>query len=152
MLSSKLVRLIEEHWDPLAAGIIEEVRGDPRLESIGRLPAGELRERARDILEHLDHWLVGSSEHELARHFEHLGAVRFAEKIPLSEVVLAYLKIKTQAVEFVRCQGIGSSAMEVYAEEELEHGVGRFFDDAVYHLIRGYERAQAGHRSAAATC
>jgi hypothetical protein len=31
--------------------------------------------------------------------------------------------------------------MQLYAEEELEHRVGRFFDILVYHLVKGYESA-----------
>jgi hypothetical protein len=31
--------------------------------------------------------------------------------------------------------------IELYAEEELEHRVGRFFDFMLYHVVRGYEAA-----------
>jgi hypothetical protein len=149
MLSSKLVRLIEVHWDALSTRIVQEIRADVRLRSVGGLPESDLRERARDILQHLEHWLIASREHELERHFEGIGAERHAERIPLDEVVLAYLKIKSHAIEFVRSQGMGPSAVEIYAEQELEHTVGQFFDNAVYHLIRGYQQAQAGTHAAA---
>ena len=150
MLSSRLVRLIEVHWDPLTTRVVQDIRGDVRLRCVGSLPEGDLRERARDILQHLDHWLVESHEHELARHFEHIGAERHREEIPLDEVVLAYLKIKRHAINFVRSQGMGPSTVELYAEEELEHAVGGFFDNAVYHLIRGYQQAQSERHRAAA--
>src|SRR5271157_1294051 len=94
MLCSRLVRLIAENWDPLSAKVFKDIRSDARLRSVGGLPESDLRERARDILEHLDHWLMSSREHELARHFEHIGGQRQEERIPLDEVVLAYLKIK----------------------------------------------------------
>jgi hypothetical protein len=149
MLSSRMVRLIEVHWDPLSTRVVQEIRSDPRLRCIGSLPESDLRERARDILQHLDHWLMASHEHELARHFEHIGTERHAEGIPLDEVVLAYLKIKSHAIEFVRGQGMGQSTVELYAEEELEHAVGCFFDSAVYHIIRGYQQAQSARSHAA---
>ncbi len=149
MLSSRLVRLIEQHWDNLSARVITDIRGDPRLGRVGNLPESDLRERARDILEHLDHWLAASHEHELSHHFERIGATRREEELPLDEVVLAYFKIKRHALEFVRTQGLGQSTVEVYAEEELEHSVGRFFDNAVYHLIRGYQQPRAETRAAA---
>jgi hypothetical protein len=141
MLSSKLVRLIEVHWDPLTTRIIKEIRADTRLRHLGGLPEGELRDRARDILEHLGHWLTLSGQHELAHHFEHIGAVRHEEAIPLHEVVLAYSIIKREMIEYARAEGIGPSTMEIYAEEELQHCVSRFFDSAVYHVVRGYEDA-----------
>lgn len=150
MLSSRLVRLIAESWDPLSAKVVRDIRADVRLRSVGGLPESDLRERARDIFERLDHWIVSSHEHELAHHFERIGTERHNERIPLDEVVLAYLTIKTHAIEFVRNQGMEVSAVDVYAEEELEHAVGRFFDSAVYHLIRGYQQAQAGTSRAGA--
>jgi hypothetical protein len=155
MLSSKLIRLIEDHWDPIANRILAEICHDPRLKHMASLPAGDLRERARDILQRLGHWLSVSKTDELARQYERLGGLRFEESIPLAEVALSYLIVKDRMLEFVRDQGIGESPVAIYAEEELEHCVGRFFDTAVYHIILGYEEAreEAGtmrHRSRAA--
>ena len=143
MLSSKLVRLIESHWEPLTNAIVRQIRGDLRLDHVGRLPDSELRERGRDILERLGHWLTVSGEHELARHFGRVGATLLREDIPLAEVVLAYSIIKKGIIDYVRAQGIGPDTMELYAEEELEHEAGRFFDAALYHLVRGHEEAAA---------
>jgi hypothetical protein len=143
MLSSKLIRLIEDHWDPITTRILSEIRLDPRLKHVASLPAGDLRERARDILEHLGHWLSVSKSEELARRFERVGGLRYEESIPLAEVVLSYMIIKDRMLEFVRDQGIGDSTVAIYAEEELEHCVGRFFDSMVYHMILGYEDALA---------
>ena len=42
-------------------------------------------------------------------------------------------------IDFVKEQGIRKDSVELYAEEELEHRVGRFFDDLVIHLVLGYE-------------
>jgi hypothetical protein len=143
VLSSKLIRLIEDHWDPITTRILTEIRHDPRLKHVASLPAGDLRERARDILEHLGHWLSVSKSEELARRFERVGGLRYEESIPLAEVVLSYMIIKDRMLEFVRDQGIGDSTVAIYAEEELEHCVGRFFDSMVYHMVLGYEDALA---------
>lgn len=150
MLSSKLIQLIEDHWDPITTRTLREIRHDARLRHVGGLPEGELRERARDILEHLGHWLGVSKEDELAGRFERVGAVRFQEGIPLAEVVLSYLIIKDRMLEFVRGQGIAQNTLELYAEEELEHCVGRFFDSLMYHMVRGYEQALSHAAMAAA--
>ena len=143
MLSSKLIQLIEDHWDPITTRILRDIRHDHRLPHAAGLPESELRERARDILEHLGHWLSPAKEEELARRFERIGRQRFEESIPLHEVVLAYLIVKDRMLEFVRGQGIGETTVERYAEEELEHSVGRFFDSMIYHVVRGYEAALA---------
>jgi hypothetical protein len=33
------------------------------------------------------------------------------------------------------------TAVQLYAEEELEQRIGRFLDECVYRVVRGYERA-----------
>jgi hypothetical protein len=143
MLSSRLIQLIEGHWDPLSTQIVTQIRRDPRLTTIALLPESDLHDRARDILEHLGHWLSLSKLDELASKFEHVARSRHAEAIPLHELVLSYLIVKDRMLEFVRSQGMGESAVELYAEEELEHSVGRFFDHMIYHIVRAYERALA---------
>jgi hypothetical protein len=56
---------------------------------------------------------------------------------PICEVVFASA-LRNDSVEFyVELY----SYVDLYAEEELEHRVGRFFDDLVVHLVRGYEAA-----------
>jgi hypothetical protein len=54
-------------------------------------------------------------------------------------------------LSFVRDQGLGQTTVEVYAEEELEHHVGLFFDCVVHCLVRGYEdeMRQALHQTVA---
>jgi hypothetical protein len=44
-------------------------------------------------------------------------------------------------LDYIRDQGIGLSTVEIYAEEELEHQVGVFFDSVIYHVVRGYQNA-----------
>src|SRR5579885_1772932 len=90
MLSGKLVHLIEAHWDQVFPRALEEIRKDPKLPHIGRLPDLELRERAQDILEHLGHWLAAGNDDEVARRYEALGRARFEEGIPLHESVRGF--------------------------------------------------------------
>ncbi|MGA2434033.1 MAG: hypothetical protein ABSG25_01970 [Bryobacteraceae bacterium] len=141
MLSSKLIQLIEDRWDPITTRILTDIRADPRLRHACSLPQSDLRDRTQEILRHFGHWLTASRPDELARHFERIGGLRFEEEAPLAEVVLCYILVKDRIVDFVRSQGIGPTAMEVYAEEELEHSAGCFFDSTIYHVVRGYEEA-----------
>jgi hypothetical protein len=141
MLSSRLVQLIEDHCESISTRILSDFRQDTRLRHIAELPRTDLVDRVRDVLLHLGHWLTSSSQVEIAERFERIGRRRFHEGIPAQEMVLAYGVIKERAIEFVRDQGIGRSTLELYAEEELEHAVGRFFDSVVYYVVRGYEEA-----------
>ena len=59
----------------------------------------------------------------------------------MHELVLAMQMFKRLLLRFARRQAVDQTAIEVYAEEELEQLIGGFFDRMVYHVVRGYERA-----------
>lgn len=141
MLSHKLIQAIESHCDPIMAALICQIRGDPDLTHMRRLPDLELREWGCAILKNLDTWLLAGRDVSLAKRYEALGRLRFEESIPLHEAVHALHLLKDKTIDFVRESGFAQTAAQVYAEEELEYLVGRFFDWLVYHLVRGYEEA-----------
>jgi len=141
MLSSRLVQLIENNWEEIANRLISSVRKHPEMSNLTRKTDAEMREWCRLILQDLDYLLAGSKEQEVRRRFEVLGRLRFEEQIPLHEAVLRFHMLKNKIIGFVHEQGFPMSAMHLYAEEELELRIGRFFDDCVYHVVRGYEHA-----------
>jgi len=146
MLSGKLICLIENHEEELAASVIKSVRRHPELPHMGRLPEAELRERGQEILKNLGHWLAHGNEEKLAHEYEAIGKARCEEAVPLHESVRALCLIKDKMVDFIGEQGIDQDCLALYAEEEFERRVGRFFDLLVIHLVRGYEKAW--HRGA----
>lgn len=140
MLSVKLIHLIEGHWEEITNRLIEEIRKHPEMPNLSRKTNAELREWSRNVLRDLDS-LSGSKKREVSLRFESLGRTRFEEGIPLHEAVLRFQILKNAIIGFVHEQGFPMSAMHLYAEEELELRVGRFFDDCLYHVVRGYEAA-----------
>lgn len=141
MLSSRLVQLIAEHWKEIADRLCREIRQHPDMLNLARKTDAEMRDWCRAILEDLDYLLSASKRQEVKRRFEVLGRMRCEENIPLHEAVLRFQILKDKIIGFVHEQGFPMSAIELYAEEELELRIGRFFDDCVYHLVRGYEAA-----------
>jgi len=148
MLSSRLVQLIENNWEEIANRLISSVRKHPEMSNLNRKTDAEMREWCRSIVQDLDYLLAGSKEQEVRRRFEILGRMRFEEQIPLHEAVLRFQMLKNKIIGFVHEQGFPMSAMHLYAEEELELRIGRFFDDCVYHVVRGYEHAMRVARMA----
>ncbi len=140
MLSANLIRLVSDHWEEIAERALRRVRRDSKLLEFGKLPEPELRERAREILQNLGNWLV-SREEELAQRYERLGRLRCEEGIPLHEVVYALQLIKECMINYVRDTSLRQTPIELYAEEELQHGADRIFDTLIYYFVRGYERA-----------
>jgi hypothetical protein len=141
MLSGRLIHLIESHWDPITIGVLQRIHHDPELTHIGSLPARELRECGESILRNLGNWLSAPTEDEAAAHYEWLGRLRCQEDVPLAESVRALSIFKTATLDFVQSENPGRSTLDYYAEEELEHRIGRFFDMLTFHLVRGYEEA-----------
>jgi hypothetical protein len=148
MISRTLVQMIEDNSVRITNRIVERQRADPVLVELGKLPMSELRDRVHEVLTNLGRWLVEGQEGETGRRYEALGKRRFEEGIPLHEVVKALHLLRENMIDFVREQGFGANSLQVYAEEELEHMVGLFFDRAVYHVVHGYETEL--HRAAKA--
>jgi hypothetical protein len=150
MLASKLVSMIEHHWEGIASATIRKLRQDRAFDHIGGLPDYELLEWGEGILRNLSGWILEGREAEVAERYECLGRLRFQEDIPLHEAVRGLQVLKDVMLDYVRNQGLGHTTMEIYAEEELEHRVGKFFDCLVYRLVHGYEAAlrKAAHMAA----
>ena len=141
MLSGRLIHLIEAHWDEIASRALRQIQKDPELRHIKKLSEAELREWGENLVANLGHWLAGRHEDELARHYETLGQVRFEQGVPLHEAVRGLCILKEKMIDFLEEQDLPNTAAAVYAEEELEHRVWRFFDHLTVHLTKGYEAA-----------
>ena len=141
MRSVTLVQMIEDHSEQITGKVLHRIHQDPELHEMRRLPQSELKDRCQDVLENLGHYLSGNRKDELVKRYEKLGRRRFEESIPLHEVVRTLQILKESMIGFVRDQGVLQNFLELYAEEELEHRVGQFFDKLVYYVVRGYEEA-----------
>ncbi len=142
MLSTKLVQLIQDHWEEIATRLIQAVRKHPETPNLARRPDGELREWCRELLENLEYLLAAPKDDDVKRRFQLLGRTRFEENIPLHEAVLRMQLLRDKIIGFIHEQGFPMTALHLYAEEELEQRMTRYFDALVYHLVRGYEDAQ----------
>ena len=141
MLSGKLIRVIEAHQQEITDRLLRDIHRHPDLVHLRQLPEAELRERGQALLERLGYWLAEGNEEEMARGYEALGKARFDEGVPLHESIHALFLIKEKMIDFIGEQGFNPDPLELYAEEELDRRVGRFFDLLVLRLVRGYEAA-----------
>ena len=149
MVSGRLIHLIETHQEQICTNVLREIHKHPSLGNLRSLPDAELRRLCQRILENLGHWLSGN-EAEIEQHYETLGKERFEDSIPLQESVRALAIVKHKMLDFVHNQGMATTSLNLYAEEELQRRVGRFFDELIIHMVRGYEDAwrRAAHVAA----
>ena len=61
MLAYKLLRLVETHSNPLAAGLLAKIRNPALLTDYNNVPPEELRQRVHEIDRHLAEWLADGS-------------------------------------------------------------------------------------------
>src|SRR5712691_9003541 len=133
MLSTRLVQLIESHWEEVASRVILAVKSNPEMRILATAPDIELREWCQEILEHLGYLLSAPKDEEVLRRFEVLGRLRFEENAPLNEAVLRLQILKDKILGFVHEQSLPVSGIQLYAEAELEQRTNRFFDALIYH-------------------
>jgi hypothetical protein len=145
VLSARLIKLIEEHAEDLTREVLRDLAGNARTPSYNSLPADELHRRVYDVYHNLGRWLGDKTEEHLESTFGGLGRRRHAEGVPLSEVVYALVLIKDHLRGYIRAVGLVDSTVELYLEEELHLQIGSFFDNAVYHMVKGYEAAATSH-------
>ncbi len=139
MLSAKLVQLIEEHWQQISERTVARIHKDPELLHLRQLPEADLRDMGQNIVRNLGYWLVAASWQELADRWQELGHRRHEEQLPLHEFLRGLQLLKECLLEFIRDHASPEFSVDIYAEEELELQVGRFFDCLVYHMVKGYE-------------
>lgn len=140
MLSTRLIRMIEDHAEQLTQGLIHDLQHNPRTTHYHHLSREELHHRFFDVYRNLGNWLSHKTDAPIESAYMHLAKRRHEEGIPLNEVVYALIQLKHHLREYVRSVGLMDSAVELHQENELQRLVGSFFDKAIYYTVRGYEQ------------
>jgi len=140
MISARLVHLIESNGEQLIDRTVAQIRREPEMIKTRSLLDHELRDWGQDLLHHLGHWLSAGNEHDLALRYERLGKLCYEQEIPLHEAVRALTVLRGKMLDFAEENLISNSSVELYAEEELDRRLGRFFDLLTIHMVQGFER------------
>ena len=155
MISSKLIELIEIHAGRLTADVVADLRTNPRTLGFHRVPVEELEPRVFAILHHLGNWIGDVGATDVRTEFEEWGRRRHRQGIPLSEISYALILLKKHLRRYIQDHGLVDAAvprvdadtilpLHLHSLQTLNAMVGDFFDEALYHLARGYEAAAAG--------
>ena len=141
MLAYRLLRLVETHSDALATGLLEKTQNSPLLPGYNRsVPPEELKQRVREIYQHLAEWLMGKSETEVEKRYVEIGARRAQQGVLLSELIWAIILTKNNLWDFLKHEAVLDRPAEICGELEVEELLDQFFDRAIYYAAAGYER------------
>ena len=132
MNASALVREIEEQSQQLIGGQTVELKTNLGTSHYRRLTDDEVFQRISTVFRHLSEWLISRDESALRREAEALGKKRFAEGVPLGQVVLALILNEKYLWNLP-----GISAQQV--DKDVRGAVTEFFQRHAYYTAKGYE-------------
>ena len=141
MIAVRLVRLIEDHSDDLADGLLKKFQTSPRTKDLRKIPAWELRHRSYEILRHLSEWLLSKPNSDIQRRYLEIGALRASQEVSLPDLCWAIVLTKEHIWDFLQRQGLLQGPLEIYGEMELLRLLDQFFDRAICYSVEGYENA-----------
>jgi hypothetical protein len=143
MLAYRLLRLVENHSEALAAVLLEKTLNSPLLPCYRNVPPGELEQRVYEIYHHLGEWLLGKSELDVEKRYLEIGEKRARQNVPLSQLIWAIVLTKKNLWDFLKREAVLDRPAEVSGELEVEELLDQFFDRAIYYAAVGYERSIA---------
>ncbi|HKT80293.1 MAG TPA: hypothetical protein VJP86_08735 [Vicinamibacterales bacterium] len=150
MISAKLVELIEIHANRLTSDTARDLATNHRTLGFRGVPQPELEQRIFELFHHLGDWIGNPKGERVQSEFMSWGRRRFDQGIALSEIVYAIIVLKQHLHRYINDNGLVDAAfprvdsdyvlpMHLQSLQELNASVGQFFDEALYHLARGYE-------------
>src|SRR5207302_10621555 len=114
MIALRLVRLIEDHSDELAEGLLKKFQNSPLTKDFAKVPAHELRDRVYEILHNLRDWLLYKKEVDVERRYRELGARRAAQYVSVSDYCWAIVLTKEHLWYFLQMQGSLRGPADLY--------------------------------------
>lgn len=150
MIAAKLVALIEIHASQLARDAAQDLATNPRTPGFRAVARPELERRVFEIFHHLGNWIGDPKSSNVEAEFGEWGRRRFDQGVPISEIVYAIIVLKQHLRRYISDNGLVDAAfpridsdyvlpMHLHSLQDLNSRVGQFFDEALYHLARGYE-------------
>jgi len=138
MLANRLLVSIETDWEKIATDVIKQLRRDQAAGFYRNLPEDEIRERARELIKNLSHWLDAQNDAALKARYEELGRRRFQQGVPLDEVQHKILLIKRKIRSHAMNLNLDAGPLQLHQELELLRLMAHCFDIIVCAVAKGY--------------
>ena len=144
LLAYRLVKLIETHSDGLARSLQERYRTDKKCSAYANVPEDELIAKVYEVYRHLGEWLMGKSEADVEHRYLEIGAKRFEQGVPASQMVWMICLVRENLWNYLQKYAELEKPAEIFGEVELLEMLDQFFNLAIYYATLGHERAQNG--------
>jgi len=150
MISGKLVHLIDSRQEEVLDRVAQQIRRDPDMAHTEAIVGSGLRHWNKELLEGLSQCLARGSSETLAARYRHVGRERFKQAVPLDGCLRDLCALKETLLDYIEEHTLNKDCLELYAEEELDRRVGRFFDLVIINFVQGYDSASRPAVAAAA--
>ena len=142
LLAYRLVKLIETHSDGLARSLHDRYRSDKKCSAYADVPEDDLTARVYEVYHHLGEWLMGKTEADVEHHYLEIGAKRFEQGVPASQVVWMICLVRENLWDYLEKYAELEKPAEIFGEVELLEMLDQFFNRAIYYATLGHERAR----------
>jgi hypothetical protein len=150
MIAAKLVELIEIHASRIARDVALDLITNERTRGFQAVRQQDLEQRIFQLLNHLGNWIGDPRSVKMQAEFNEWGRRRFDQGVPLNEIIYAVILLKQHLRRYIADNGLVDAAFprvesdyvlpfHLHSLQELNVRVGQFFDEALYHLARGFE-------------
>ena len=144
LLAYRLVKLIETHSDGLARSLLDRYRSDKKCSAYANVPEDELAAKVYEVYHHLGEWLMGKTEADVEHRYLEIGAKRFEQGVPASQVVWMICLVRENLWDYLEKYAELDKPAEIFGEVELLEMLDQFFNRAIYYTTLGHERAREG--------
>ncbi len=141
MLGIRFARLIERHSEELAEGLVSKLHRSDRTLAYRNIPREELQSQLQDLYQNLSLWLTTKTETEIARRYQHLGARRAEQHVPVEDFTWAVIIAKEHLWHFLQREAMADQAMQLMSELDFVLSLDQFFDRALYYGVRAFSAA-----------
>ncbi|PID59989.1 MAG: hypothetical protein CR986_04240 [Ignavibacteriae bacterium] len=139
MPTRDLSKIVEEKFDELKTDWLNEVKKSEFLKEYKKFEDNEIAEKGVAVYKYLSEWLIRGATHENAEsYFEEVGATRFNEKFPLTEVHYALYILKKIFWGKIDWRDKITGAFENTHTTKVINIFNDFFDLANFSVTKGY--------------
>lgn len=141
LLSDLVMGTLEQKIDGIIIFWLEYLKAKDTAKRYLALPPKKIYEDGALILTGLTRWMRDKRFTPDDLHsFVSLGSGYCAGGIPAADVMSAFTLFRKAIWQFILGQGFHISFLELYRSLEVNNRVVLFFDKAIYHMLRGYEK------------
>jgi len=139
MATGNLAKIVDDQIDDLKKEWLEEVRKSEYLTTYKTFNDEKTVQRGEAVFSHLSEWLKGVATNESAeKYFESVGATRFNERFPLTEVHYALYLLKKIFWAKIDWRDKLTGAFETSNATKIMNVFNDYFDLASFSVTKGY--------------